>query len=67
MLFQKQDKVYEKPLYATKMSYDANVKHNRESRAADADTGYKPTAMQKWLLVITGLYTNRGNIPEYVP
>lgn len=63
----KQDKVYERPLYGTKASYDANVKYNRETRAADADTGYKPSTMQKWLLVITGLYSNRASIPEYVP
>ena len=66
-LFQKQEKVYEKPIYGTKASYEANVKFNRASRTADADTGYKPTTSQKWLLVITGLYNNRAEIPEYVP
>ncbi|KAE9555142.1 hypothetical protein FO519_001637 [Halicephalobus sp. NKZ332] len=64
---EKQQKVYEKPLYATKSSYDANIKYNRATMAADADSGYRPTSLQKWLLVITGLYGNRADIPEYVP
>uniref|UniRef100_A0AC34QG33 Uncharacterized protein n=1 Tax=Panagrolaimus sp. JU765 TaxID=591449 RepID=A0AC34QG33_9BILA len=64
---EKQNKVYEKPLYATKYSYEATLKTDRQNREATESTGYQPSAVQKWLLVVTGLYSTRASIPTYVP
>uniref|UniRef100_A0A7E4VQW8 Neur_chan_memb domain-containing protein n=1 Tax=Panagrellus redivivus TaxID=6233 RepID=A0A7E4VQW8_PANRE len=58
---------YEKPLYATRDRYQSTVKTSRINREADPETGVKPTPRQRWFLVITFLFRNRGEIPEYVP
>ncbi|WKY07690.1 hypothetical protein Q1695_007284 [Nippostrongylus brasiliensis] len=51
--------------YATRVSFDQQMKSQR-SMAADSNTGVQPTAMQKWFLIITRLYDNRADIPQYV-
>ncbi|XGW12836.1 hypothetical protein V3C99_013469 [Haemonchus contortus] len=51
--------------YATKASFDQQMKSQR-FRGADAETGEAPTARQRFCLVLTRVYRNSGEIPQYV-
>ncbi|KHN86452.1 hypothetical protein Tcan_16030 [Toxocara canis] len=60
------EKVYEQPLHATKMQYRASMQDQRTNRTYDAETGVKPTKWQRRFLVLTSLYRNMSEIPEYI-
>uniref|UniRef100_A0A914Z3X3 Uncharacterized protein n=1 Tax=Panagrolaimus superbus TaxID=310955 RepID=A0A914Z3X3_9BILA len=47
--------------------YKERIQSSRVGRSADATTGTKPTASQKYFLVITRLFKSSSDIPEYVP
>ncbi|PIO76530.1 hypothetical protein TELCIR_01402 [Teladorsagia circumcincta] len=51
--------------YATRISYDEQMKAQR-THGADADTGVIPTKWQRICLVITRLYNKPTDIPQYV-
>ncbi|VDO73606.1 unnamed protein product [Heligmosomoides polygyrus] len=51
--------------YATKVTFDTQVKSQR-THGADAETGVKPTNMQKRFLIMTRLFKSKKDIPEYV-
>lgn len=60
------EKVYEQPRYATKAQFRASIQDQRTSNSLNADTGMKPTRWQRRFLVLTNLYRNAAEIPEYV-
>ncbi|KAK6062204.1 hypothetical protein COOONC_00131 [Cooperia oncophora] len=51
--------------YVTKASFDEHMKSQR-FRGADAHFGEIPTAWQKMCLLITRVYRNTSEIPDYV-
>ncbi|KAK6041202.1 hypothetical protein COOONC_21293 [Cooperia oncophora] len=51
--------------YATKISYDQQMKTQR-IHGADAESGVIPTKWQKLCLVITRLYNRPSDIPQYI-
>uniref|UniRef100_A0A0M3I2D6 Uncharacterized protein n=1 Tax=Ascaris lumbricoides TaxID=6252 RepID=A0A0M3I2D6_ASCLU len=59
-------KAEEKPLYATKEQFRANLESQRASTVFTAETGVKPTNWQRRFLVLTNLYRNTAEIPEYI-
>ncbi|VDM49269.1 unnamed protein product [Toxocara canis] len=52
--------------HATKASFIQDLDKNRAKFNVDAESGLKPTPMQRHFLVLTRLYRNRNEIPEYV-
>ncbi|KAJ1360264.1 hypothetical protein KIN20_019191 [Parelaphostrongylus tenuis] len=55
----------ETPSYATSSTFSEHRKSQR-TRAADADSGVQPTKWQRRFLVLTRLYRNQSDIPQYV-
>ncbi|CAD5214801.1 unnamed protein product [Bursaphelenchus xylophilus] len=54
------------PRHRTRFEYEATKKESRAT--SDAETGgrERPTAFQRRMLVVTGLYQKAADIPEYV-
>uniref|UniRef100_A0A9J2PL25 Uncharacterized protein n=1 Tax=Ascaris lumbricoides TaxID=6252 RepID=A0A9J2PL25_ASCLU len=52
--------------HATKASFIRDLDNNRAKFNVDANSGLKPTPMQRHFLVLTRLYRSRSEIPEYV-
>jgi len=59
--------VYHKPKYATRLQYESNMKDDRVKRVADEHTGIKVTGSKRFFLVLTGLYSKKADVPDYVP
>ncbi|KAK0416376.1 hypothetical protein QR680_012447 [Steinernema hermaphroditum] len=56
----------EKPLYVTQKAFKDTDYKNRFARAMDSSSGQRPTNLQRHFLVITRMFKNRSEIPEYV-
>uniref|UniRef100_A0AC34G9W6 Uncharacterized protein n=1 Tax=Panagrolaimus sp. ES5 TaxID=591445 RepID=A0AC34G9W6_9BILA len=62
-----EESIYEKPRYATFSNYRSTVQPSRIHRVADAETGIKPTYLQRWFLVITRIFRSRSEQPALIP
>uniref|UniRef100_A0A0K0EJB3 HIG1 domain-containing protein n=1 Tax=Strongyloides stercoralis TaxID=6248 RepID=A0A0K0EJB3_STRER len=58
--------VYEKPNYATMDSYNEIRKKTENQGVKEGLKSKKPTPFQKRMLVWTGIYKNKEEIPEYI-
>uniref|UniRef100_A0A0N5C2Z3 Essential MCU regulator, mitochondrial n=1 Tax=Strongyloides papillosus TaxID=174720 RepID=A0A0N5C2Z3_STREA len=58
--------VVEKPLYATASAYRDSQSKNKFRGSDDNSRGTKPTNFQKRMMVLTGMYKSKDDIPEYV-
>ncbi|KAI6234053.1 hypothetical protein M3Y99_00838900 [Aphelenchoides fujianensis] len=56
----------QRPLYATRRQFEKSRNDDRSTRVATEENGVKPSNFQRRLLVVTGLYKNKEQIPEYV-
>uniref|UniRef100_A0A914QK22 Uncharacterized protein n=1 Tax=Panagrolaimus davidi TaxID=227884 RepID=A0A914QK22_9BILA len=55
------------PPHTLASQYKDRIQPSRVGREADPLTGIKPTASQKYFLVLTRVFKTQSEIPEYVP
>uniref|UniRef100_A0AC34FNG7 Uncharacterized protein n=1 Tax=Panagrolaimus sp. ES5 TaxID=591445 RepID=A0AC34FNG7_9BILA len=55
------------PPHLLNSQYKDRIQPSRVGREADPLTGMKPTISQKYFLILTRLFKNQSEIPEYVP
>uniref|UniRef100_A0A0K0FFA9 Essential MCU regulator, mitochondrial n=1 Tax=Strongyloides venezuelensis TaxID=75913 RepID=A0A0K0FFA9_STRVS len=60
------ESVVEKPLYATAQDYKDSQSKNKFRGSDDSSKGIKPTNFQKRMMILTGMYKSKNDIPEYI-
>ena len=62
----KKNEEEKKTQYATQKDYDSKRLDNRMHLSLDEESGIRPTKWQKRFLVLTRMYPNKQQIPEFI-